>query len=175
VDGTRIIDRVATALRAVTDDLLLAANAPDAQDWLPGVRAVRDTRGERGSLVAIHTALTTAAGDDVLIVAWDMPFVSVGLLRTLHERLTPDVDAVVPESVHGLEPFCAAYSSRVLPHVERAIASGDLRVTRMIDALPRVARLTPENLAAFGVTESTFFNVNTAADLDAAERMARGD
>ncbi|MFM8780507.1 MAG: molybdenum cofactor guanylyltransferase, partial [Gemmatimonadota bacterium] len=60
VAGERIIDRVARALRMVTDDLLLVANAPDAARWLPGVRTVADVRLGEGALGGLHAALTCA-------------------------------------------------------------------------------------------------------------------
>src|SRR5450759_1437842 len=46
VEGARIIDRVATALREASDDLLLVANDPSASEWLPGVRTATGV-GER--------------------------------------------------------------------------------------------------------------------------------
>jgi len=79
VDGRRIIDRVASALRQVADDLLLIANAEGAETWLPGVRTARDVRVGCGALGGVHAALA-AAGSDVLLVAWDMPFVTAAVI-----------------------------------------------------------------------------------------------
>lgn len=75
VGGERMIDRVAKALRAVTDDLLLIANDPDAAGWLPDLRVAGDVRAGEGALGGLHAALTHAGGD-IVLVAWDMPFVS---------------------------------------------------------------------------------------------------
>jgi len=55
VGGIRIIDRVASAIRAVTPDIVLVANAPDAEQWLGAVKVCRDVRSERGSVVGLHT------------------------------------------------------------------------------------------------------------------------
>ncbi|MGH7622350.1 MAG: molybdenum cofactor guanylyltransferase, partial [Gemmatimonadaceae bacterium] len=74
VHGERVIDRVAAALRAATDSLLLVANDPQAPDWLPNVRVERDVLPDIGSLGGIHAALVHA-GTAVIVVAWDMPFV----------------------------------------------------------------------------------------------------
>jgi molybdopterin-guanine dinucleotide biosynthesis protein A len=175
VSGVRIIDRVATALRRVTDDVILSANANDAEEWLAGVRVVRDARTERGSLIAIHSALTAAAGEDVLIVAWDMPFVTSELLAEIRAKLTGGATAVVPEGPHGLEPFCAAYASSALATIDRAIAIGDLRVSRAVGGLPALVRLGAAEIAAFGPPERLFFNVNNADDLATAEQIARGN
>lgn len=184
VGGRRIIDRVTAALRGVTDELLLVANAPDAAGWLPGVRTVADVRPGAGALGGLHAALTQAGGD-ILLVAWDMPFVSAALLgelRRIGEGGAPDeaeaadssagaADAVLPESEasrRGVEPLCAWYSIRCLPAVERALDAGDLRVIGFHEQL-RVARLPLDRVQAFGDPSRLFANVNTRDDLVAVE------
>jgi molybdopterin-guanine dinucleotide biosynthesis protein A len=134
---------------------------------------VRDAGDRRGSLVGLHSALTAASGDDVFVVAWDMPFVTTDLLRFVATRLNAPVHAAVPELERGLEPFCAAYSATCLPIVERQLQGGELRMGAFIDELPVVRRIGPGELARFGDPARLFFNVNTAADVADAERMAR--
>jgi molybdopterin-guanine dinucleotide biosynthesis protein A len=142
---------------------------------VPKIITIRqDVRPERGSLVGIHSALATA-GDDVLVVAWDMPFVSTALLSLIASRLVPGVFAAIPETARGLQPLCAAYSRRCLPLIERAIDAGNLKVSAFVDALPVVRLIGPSELEPLGDPERLFFNVNTPADLAEAERMARGD
>lgn len=180
VEGRRIIDRVASVLRDVTDELLLVANAPEASAWLPGVRTVRDLREGAGALGGLHSALTHA-GSPVLLVAWDMPFVSASLLgelRRLGETI-PDADAshagrtdaVLPESDgsrRGVEPLCAWYAPSCLSAIERSLDAGDLRVVGFHDAI-RVQRLPIERVREFGEPSRLFSNVNTREDLAAAE------
>lgn len=170
VGGERIIDRVTRAIRAVTQELVLVANAPDAGDWLPGVAVIRDSRPERGSVVGLHTALAGAAGPR-LVVAWDMPFVSAELLKLIVERLGNGAAAVVPEGPRGPEPFCAAYTDECLPSIEAAIERREFRVSSLVQQLPNVVRVTVDEVRRFGDPGRLFFNVNDSADLDAAERM----
>lgn len=175
VGGRRIIDRVAAVLRDVTDDLLLVANATDASTWLPGVRTVRDVREGAGALGGLHSALTHAAGP-VLLVAWDMPFVSatlLGELRRLGEvaGASPPADAVLPESDgsrRGVEPLCAWYAPSCVPAIERCLDAGDLRVVGFHDAI-RVTRVPIERVRDFGDPARLFSNVNTRDDLAAVE------
>jgi molybdopterin-guanine dinucleotide biosynthesis protein A len=173
VGGRRIIDRVAEALRPVTPRLMLVANAAGADAWLPGAATRGDRRAERGSLVGIHTALA-AADDDVLVVAWDMPFVETVLLALLRDTAAaaPEAYAVVPEGPRGAEPFCAVYRRACLPVIEAALDAGDLRLSHMYDRLPSSRRLPLAAIAALGDPERIFFNVNDAADLARAESMA---
>ncbi|HSA56987.1 MAG TPA: molybdenum cofactor guanylyltransferase [Gemmatimonadaceae bacterium] len=171
VAGERIIDRVAGALREVADDLLLIANDPRADSWLPGVRLARDVHAGQGSLGGLHAALHHAQRA-VLVAAWDMPFVPGALLGRLRQ-LGDDADAAVPESGsrRGLEPLCAWYGPRCLAAIERTLAADDRRVIGFFDAV-RLARLPASEVSAFGDPEWMFMNVNTPEDLARAEAYA---
>ncbi len=175
VGGARIIDRVAEALREVTDDLLAIANDPAGASWLPDVRSAGDVRPGMGSLGGIHAAIVRAGGP-VIAVAWDMPFISVDLLREMRRVATPDIDVVVPESGsrRGVEPLCAYYTPRCVHAIEERIDAGDLRVVGFYDAV-HVARVPFETVRRFGDPELLFLNVNTPDDLALAERHAEED
>ena len=174
VAGRRIIDRVAGALRAVSDDLLLVANAPDAGSWLPGVRTVRDVREGEGALGGLHAALAQA-GTDILLVAWDMPFASGALLGAMRARGEAEgLDAVLPESDgsrRGVEPLCAWYAAACLPAVTAALEAGDRRVIAFHDAV-RVGRVPLAEVVRFGDPARLFANVNTPEELAWAEAAA---
>jgi len=175
VAGERIIDRVANALRAVTDDLLLIANDPGAATWLPGVRTAADVRPGEGALGGLHAALAHARGD-IVLVAWDMPFVPAALLVALRARgeTSGSADAVLPESDgsrRGVEPLCAWYSSRCLPAVTAALDAGDRRVVAFHDAV-RVVRFGLDEVQALGDPARFFANVNSPAELAWAEGIA---
>ncbi|MCC7322658.1 MAG: molybdenum cofactor guanylyltransferase, partial [Gemmatimonadaceae bacterium] len=128
VGGRRIIDRVADALRDATDELLVVANDARAPDWLPGVRVAGDLRPGEGSLGGLHAALAHARGA-VIVVAWDMPFVSTALLRRLRALGESGFDAALPESgsKRGVEPMCAWYAPPCLDAITAALDRGDRR------------------------------------------------
>src|SRR5215211_3434495 len=96
VGGLRIVDRVVTAMRAATSEIVLISNSPDAFEWLPDVGVCPDVRPERGSLVGIHTALSQTT-DSALVVAWDMPFVTAELLQQIRDRGRNALFAAIPE------------------------------------------------------------------------------
>ncbi|HET6702544.1 MAG TPA: molybdenum cofactor guanylyltransferase [Gemmatimonadaceae bacterium] len=171
VGGRRVIDRVADALGEAADDLLLIANDPAAAEWLPHVRLASDVRLHCGSLGGIHAALVRA-GQPVLVVAWDMPFVPAGLLRMLRDAGTR-ADAALPESGsrRGLEPLCAYYSTTCVPAIERRLDANDMRVVSFFDDV-RVERLPEREVRRFGDPAVLFMNVNTPDDLALAERHA---
>ena len=174
VGGRRVIDRVADALREAADELLLIANDPAANSWLPNVRTAPDVRPQLGSLGGIHAAIVRA-GQPALVVAWDMPFVPSALLRALRDR-GARADAVLPESGsrRGLEPLCAYYSPACVPAIERRLNANDMRVVSFFDDV-RVERIPEHEVRRFGDPAILFMNVNTPDDLALAERYAADD
>ena len=172
VRGRRILDiLVEEMMAALGTEPLLVANAPDAATWLPGLRVVPDVRPGLGALGGILTAVVEGPAP-VVCVAWDMPFVSRGLVRALADGLA-DADAVLPESGgrRGVEPLCAAYGRACAPAIEAALARGDRRAVAFRAGV-RVGMLPADRVAAFGDPARLFFNVNTPEDLARAEREA---
>ena len=167
VDGVRIIDRVAATLRGAADELLLVANDPGANEWLPGVRTVADVRRGEGALGGLHAALSHAGGHAVLVAAWDMPYLSEGLLRALRAEGERGFEAVLPESEssgRGVEPLCAWYAPTCLAAIERRLDAKDRRVVSFF-ADVRTAHLAAAEVSQYGDPARIFFNVNRPDDL----------
>ncbi len=174
VQGARIIDRVAGALAETCDALLLVANDPAAANWLPGVPLTPDVRPGLGSLGGLLTALTCAAGP-ILVVAWDMPFVPGGLLRTLRQAgETGAYDAVLPhsDSRRGAEPLCAYYTPACVAPIERRLAAGDHRMIGFLDDV-RADWLGLATVRRFGDPARMFLNINSPADLETAQGLVQ--
>jgi molybdopterin-guanine dinucleotide biosynthesis protein A len=174
VDGIRIVDRVAAALRDVTVDLLLVANDADASRWLPGASLISDRHPGTGGLAGVEAALATG-GCDALVVAWDMPFVTPAILRAILEAAAAHgADIVLPESdsPYGFEPFCAYYSARVLPSLSQFLERGGGAARDFIGRASRVHLLPAVDVASVGDPRRMFFSVNTPADLERARAMA---
>jgi molybdopterin-guanine dinucleotide biosynthesis protein A len=166
------VDRVVAALRETTDDLLLVANDPMADAWLPGVRRVADVLPDRGPLGGIHAALAHSASS-ILIVAWDMPFVAPALLAELRRRGRAGHAAVVPESADGrLEPACALYAPACRRELESWLDSGGSGATAFLTQCPGVHRMSVAEVARFGDPARLFFSVDTPAALQQAETLA---
>jgi molybdopterin-guanine dinucleotide biosynthesis protein A len=172
VDGIRIIDRVAAALRQAADTLLVIANTDGASRWLPGVPVATDVRPGLGSLGGIHAALARAAAP-VLVVAWDMPFIPPALLVALRQLGERGFDAALPESEsrRGLEPLCAYYTPECLGAIEQRLDAGERHAIAFLDAV-KVARLPIHVVRQFGHPDHIFTNINEPADLELTRTSA---
>ena len=171
IGGVRLLDRLVTAFtEALGVPPLLIANDPAAAGWVPGLRVVADIRPGAGAAGGILTAVTLAPAP-VVVVAWDMPFVSSALIHALADGLA-GVDACLPESDgrRGVEPLCAAYGPATAAAIAAALDRGDFRAVGFHEAL-KVGILTLERVRQIGDPALLFLNVNTADDLREAENL----
>jgi molybdopterin-guanine dinucleotide biosynthesis protein A len=173
VGGVRILDRLVNAMTAALGGPpLLIANAPGAAAWRPDLRVVPDLRPGLGALGGILTAVAEAPAP-VVVVAWDMPFVSPELIRALAAGLERS-DACLPQSDgrRGVEPLCAAYGPACRPAIEASLDAGDRRAIGFHAGI-RVGILPHAEVARLGDPALLFFNVNTADDLAHADELWR--
>jgi molybdopterin-guanine dinucleotide biosynthesis protein A len=164
---------VADALRPHCDDLVVAPGALDGAGWLKGARLAPDLMPAKASITGIHAAISAAHGN-VVVVAWDMPFVPPSLVGELLGRLQGEAVAVIPFSNGRPEPLCAAYAPRAAVPIGDAIRSGTLRISEVLARLGTIVWMEDADLRELGDPERMFFNVNTPRDLARAEEMAAG-
>ena len=123
-----------------------------------------------GPLAGIHAALVHSSAELNLMLAVDMPFVSVELLAFLSAAAEKSDDAVatVPRSGRGLQPLCAVYRRDFSTVAELALQTGNYKIDATFSSVS-VRVIEEDELAAAGFSEQSFFNVNTPQDRLAAE------
>jgi len=164
---THLLERVA----GLGEDVLITTNRP--QDYgFAGVRLVEDNRPGAGALGGLHTALSAARGETVLVLACDMPFASRPLLEHLLS-LAAQADVVIPKWRGEYEPLCAVYARQCLAPVEAALDAGERRMISFFSRV-RVFPLEEPEWSSFDPDGLTFFNVNTPEELAEAERRLTG-
>jgi len=152
VGGLRIADRALAALRGATDRQIVVANDARASSWFPRLPIVPDSEAGLGPLAGLHAALRGAEGAAVLVVAWDMPFVSTALLSAMRSRGESGASAVAPLSPRRPfpEPLCAYYAPEALAVCERLLAEGERRAVALYEALPGATAFGGAALVALG-------------------------
>ena len=144
------------------------ANAPDAGEWFPAHRVVRDIVPGVGALSALQTAMVAGHGRTVVVCAWDMPFVNAELLEALVTAVESGSECCVPLHDDGrLEPLCAAYAAECADAATWLLDAGERAAHALADAVGGT-RWPVNDLSADRDGQRTFFNVNTPADLTRA-------
>ena len=167
VDGLRIADRALVALRGATDRQLVVANDARAGRWFPGMAVVADAEEGLGPLQGLRSALAAASGDPIIVVAWDMPFVTTALLSLLRREGETGAPAVAPAigTPARLEPLCAYYAPEALATCDALLASGERRAAALHAALAGARTVGAAALAPLGDPARLLASVDTLDDL----------
>ena len=164
IDGERIIDRQLTLLRQVADPVFVVAREAGRFPDLP-LDVVCDLIPGAGALGGIYTAIVSSPHPRTLVVACDLPFLTLPLLEALTRPCGADL--VIPRSARGYEPLCAVWSAACAEPIRRRIARGDLKAAEAAADL-RVEEIGPGVLESCDPRGLLFVNVNTPHDYERA-------
>jgi molybdopterin-guanine dinucleotide biosynthesis protein A len=115
-----LVELVAARVRAAAGNVTLIG--PSERYGGLGYPVVGDLVEACGPLGGVYTALSITSADWNLVVACDMPSLTVEFLEDLlaaAEVVGPD--CLVPQTSSGLEPLCAVYHRRCLAAAKAAI------------------------------------------------------
>ncbi len=169
VGGVPIVERVLGVLRGLFEEVLIVATDEELYRHL-GCPVYTDLLPGNNALGGIHAALALASGQASFVSACDMPFLNPRLIRHL-AGLAEEFDVVVPRSPTGLEPLHAVYSAGCLPVVERSIREGRLKLSSFYPEVS-VRVVEGRELKRLDAEGLSWFNINTAEDLEAARARA---
>lgn len=163
LDGERLVDHQLRVARPLFAEILVCASeaAPYASLGLP---VVPDETPGQGPLAGILAALEAARASRVVVVACDMPALTVEALGAVADPSAPE-DIVVPVAGGRPEPLCARYGRACAPVIRRRLAAGQRKVADLLaDPALSVRRWVVPDDADF------LANCNTPQDL---ARLAR--
>lgn len=133
LDGARLIDRPAAALRATCAELSCVGRELD----LAGFRALPDARRDCGPLGGLVAALEDASTAWILAVAGDLPELTAAFLRQLQEAAEQQSGAaLVPLGPHGPEPLLAAWPRAAAVLLRRRLEDRKLALHEALAELP---------------------------------------
>ncbi len=177
--GRTLLDRAVTSVSGIAGETLIIGDRSPYHRY--GVPVVADTYPGAGPLGGIATALRQARYEAVLVVACDMPFLSLPLLAAM-AGLPRDYDVLLPvtdgaSGVNGgpatYQTLHAIYRRGCLPAIERKIELGELQVTAALTGLT-VQELPESWLRRFDPDLVSFTNANRPGDWDAVTAQFEG-
>jgi len=170
VNGQSLIEHIVAKLTRLSDDVIIVTNSPDEYDHLEA-RLVGDIYPSKGALGGIYSGLRAAANAYSLVVACDMPFLDLNLLRYMI-ILAREHDVVIPRIGGFTEPLHAIYSKNCLEPIDRLLARGGLKIIDFFSEV-RVRYVEESEVDIFDPQHLSFFNVNTPNDLEEMKKLAR--
>lgn len=177
--GTPMIRRVADRLAPAIDRLVVNCRTEQVaaiEEALTGyehpVAVAEDPEPDEGPMAGIRTGLRAVESEYAVVVACDMPVVSVDLVELLFERAAGH-DAAVPQLSEGwYQTTQAVYRAAPMADAcDRALARGEHKILAPLEELDWVVVSEAEVREVASL--STFENVNTRAELRDAAREFR--
>jgi len=174
VGDSNLLQRVVSRLSSFNNDIVVVIASGKSLPQLTGYagfRIVTDIYPGKGALGGLHAGLAASNSQYNLVVAGDMPFLNQALLQYM-VQVSPGFDLVVPRVGDLVEPLHAVYSKGCLTSIERLLNQGETRV-RALFGLVKVRYIEGDEISRFDPEHLSFFNVNTEADLETAQRLAK--
>jgi molybdopterin-guanine dinucleotide biosynthesis protein A len=160
--GKPIIAHVIATLRTLSQDVVVVSNRSTRYDPL-GARVAADYDPPCGPLGGIAAGLQAMDSELAIVVACDMPFLNVSLLRWLIGQ-AEGYDAVVPQTGDEYEPLHAIYRRTCYNPIVRRIEQGDRRVISFF-ADVRLRTIKEAAWRAIDPAGRSLVNLNTPGDL----------
>jgi molybdopterin-guanine dinucleotide biosynthesis protein A len=171
--GEPLISRVLKRIYPLgADEVIVTTNRPGDYEFL-GLPLYQDILPGTGALGGLCTALNFAQGELLAVVACDMPFVNLDILRLARDSvISTGVDLSIPRTEDGFEPFHAVYRRETcLPAVQKALDAGERKLISWFPSV-RISTLNHAELLEFDPLGVAFWNINTPDELLEAEQLA---
>jgi len=174
--GQTLLERAVARLGGVFQEILVVTSQKGLKqieesslEFGPKVSLITDLCPGKGSLGGIYSGLAMSPAFHNLVVACDMPFLNRHLLAYM-VRQAPGSDVIIPRLGGIPEPLHAIYSRNCLGPMKALLDNDRLKI---IDFFPqvRVRYIEEEEIAPLDPQRLSFFNVNTAADLQRAQEL----
>jgi len=170
IEGRASILRVADAVAPLVAETIVAIEGPKSErgirSLLPDATFVHDARPNRGPIEGLRQGFRVARGETVLVAPCDAPFLRTELYSLLLDNLG-DHEVAAPK-LEVIDPVRAVYRRKAALKV--LDGSESIRSpSALIDRLQGVF-LPPDELRKADPELSSFLDVNTRPELEAAER-----
>ncbi len=167
LNGKPLILYVIESLRSVVDEIIVVVGSEERIQHYrkvveDDVLVVPDLYDDGSPLIGLITGLTHAKGDYAIVAACDMPFINSELVDILF-LLSFELNGTLLIKPDGwVEPLPAVYKVDI--GRERAVQlreQGDLRLRKVLETLPDVARIQMESLKVIDPELRSFFDLDT--------------
>ncbi len=166
-DGKSLIKLIIDRLQYYFNRLTVVTDRPELYTDLP-VFLIEDILKDqvKSPLRGIHAGLAASSLSRQFVVACDMPFLNMSLIKYM-ASLALDCDAVVPRVGTYYQPLHAFYNRSCIPVIEEQLKSSHFKVTDFYARLS-IRYVCRKEISRFDPDECSFININTWEDYEKA-------
>jgi len=162
LNESQLSRRVWRSLSSLSDDFFFQLSQSIVVDF----PVKTDVVAGKGPLGGIYSAISHARYSQVFILACDMPFFDIRLLKELQKLSAYDI--VAPRWQNGYyEPLSALYSKSITNKIEKMFEQNITKISQLYSCVPRVAELNIDELIRSGaISPNCFTNINSRVSLE---------
>ena len=155
IDGVTFLERAVTILDRVCGEVVVCGG----DDAAPGTLVLPDVGEGAGPLGGIASALDHARGRAVLVLAVDLPLVTVETVTRVIGPGPMPGQARIARVDGRIQPVCGVYAGDLMQLVEGRLDSGDRSLMAFVRRVP--------HLTLVDITDGSLRNINTPQDYEA--------
>lgn len=167
-DKETIIEFVIQKLKKIFNEIIVVTRKRDRFLNLDA-KVIEDIIPDVGPIGGIHSGLIHSGSTHSFVIACDMPFININLIKYI-ESLLSDNDVVVPETKEGYEALHSFYSKTCIPVIETSIKRKKFEVVDFFKEV-KTREVIESELANLDPLKITFFNINTNDDYSKAREL----
>ncbi len=158
--GKRLVDIIVHELGKLFTEVIVVTNDPAKMAYLP-VRLAEDIHkeSEKNALRGIHTALTVASHSSCFIIACDMPFISLSLIKHM-SFFANEYDLVTPKLDGYYQPMFSFYNKTSLPVLNEALLQQKYKITALFTKL-HAKEIHGDVVNTHDPKQLSFININS--------------
>lgn len=168
IKGKALVGIIIEKFRLLADDVIVVTNSPQKYTNL-NVRLVKDECPDKGPLMGICSGLKASLSKYNFIVACDMPFLKIPLIKHMIESIN-NYDVIVPKIDGKFHPLFGIYSRESIPVMQEMLKQDILRIS---DIFPKLKScfLSRQELEKFDKGLISLININTIEDMIKAKKI----
>ena len=166
-----LIQHIIDIVSQIDNDIIVVAASRDQLPPLaPNIKIAIDCCNPgSAALIGLYTGLKEADSFCSLVVACDMPYLNIELLRYIISA-AEGFDAAMPRIKNFIEPLHAVYSKNCLEPLRAQIESGNLQIFPLVKKV-NVRFIEEDEINRFDPQHLSFLNVNYEHDLNKAIKL----
>lgn len=169
-DDKLIVEIIVNKLQEFFSEIIIVTDDTEPLRHLP-VILTEDILADckKSSLRGLHAGLKTSTSAYNFVIACDMPFVNLLLIKYMHS-IIPECDAVIPRVGEYLQPLYAFYHKECVDTIEKCLLAGKFKIIDLYRIL-KIRYIEKEDIQRIDPEQKAFFNINTDVDFEIARKM----
>ncbi len=171
--GMTMVEIIVQKLKTIFEEIIVVGEREEQISSLP-VTFTRDiiVKPVKNSLTGVHAGLSKSSSDYSFVVACDMPFLNLNLVKYLSEYPAQGYDLVVPLVKDCHQSLHAVYSKRCVDYIAEHLNQDYYRIGYFITRI-NTKYIPQKEIEKYDPELLSFLNINTREQYEKALELVR--